>query len=406
MQQHDPTPVGEPLLVLDTETPETDPVRTRRTGLLAALAALVAVAVGATIFVVGNDDPPAKDAIPLDAWAPYWTLDDSVAAGPERLPLMREVSPFWYNATGVDTIEIDPNANADDATTFIDVARSSGAAVVPSIVDALPAGEMAAILADPATRSRHVDAVTAFAEAGDFDGVDLDYERFAFADGRDTWEATRPDWVAFVEELGAALHGDGRTLTVSIPPIYDGDRTANSGYWVYDHGAIAPHVDRIRIMAYDYSVAEPGPIAPLEFVESSVDGALDAGVDREKLVLGLAIYGRNWPVGTTGECPPTAELEGVTSVNTRTVDELVDKRGGEPVFDEVTGEWSFDYEIEFADDATTCVQQRRVHYVDGDGARLRMDIAREKRLGGASLWAFGFDDDTVWEQLTPTIARP
>ena len=134
-----------------------------------------------------------------------------------------------------------------------------------SILDGTEAGVMAGILADPEQRSRHVDTIAAFAADGDFAGIDIDYEQFAFADGRDTWAATRPNWVAFVEELAARLHDDGRILTVSIPPVYDAGQTPDSGFWVYDYAAITPHVDAIRVMAYDYSVpaGDPGPIAPL-----------------------------------------------------------------------------------------------------------------------------------------------
>ena len=55
---------------------------------------------------------------------------------------------------------------------------------------------------------------------------------------------------------------------MSIPPIYDTGRTSDSGSWVYDYGAIAPVVDHIRVMAYDYSTDSPGPIAPLEWVQA------------------------------------------------------------------------------------------------------------------------------------------
>ncbi len=209
--------------------------------------------------------PPPKPDIPLDGWAPYWALDTSL---PEvaRLGSMREISPFWFNATGVDQIVVDPNAGVELTDRFMDEARGSTALVVPSIVDAMPPGGMAAVLADPVTRAQHVDAIAAFADEGDFDGIDIDYESFAFLDGRETWATTRPNWVAFITELGARLHADDRTLSVSIPPIYDAQQTADSGYWVYDYGAIAPHVDRIRIMAYDFSVDEAGPIAPLAWV--------------------------------------------------------------------------------------------------------------------------------------------
>ena len=379
--------------------------RTKQYAILGGLAALAAAVFGIGLALGGDDDGAAapRPLIPLDAWAPYWTLDDSLGDAELRLPSMREISPFWYNATGVDQITIDPNANVDSTERFLSIARESDVAVVPSIVDALPAGEMAAILSDPASRERHVEAIVAFASDGDFDGVDLDYEQFAFADGRQTWETTRPAWVAFVEELGSALDDEGRSLTVSIPPVYDDERSTTSGFWVYDHGAIAPFVDRIRVMAYDYSVNEPGPIAPLGFVSASIDGVVAATGDPEKVVLGLAAYGRNWPTATVGTCPAGEEVPGVTTVNNRTVDDLVERRGATPGFDPVTGEWSFTYELEITDGTDTCVQQRQVNYVDADGVRLRMDLARERGLDGVALWAFGFDDEAVWSEILPTV---
>lgn len=381
--------------------------RRRQYAVLGGLIALALAVFGIGLLLSGDDDTaaplPPKPSIPLDAWAPYWTLDSSVADAPLRVPSMREISPFWYAATGVDTITIDENADTEATAAFMDAITQSDAAIVPSIVDALPAGEMAAIIADPDTRTAHVDALVAFAEAGGYDGLDLDYEQFAFSDGRDTWATTRPNWVAFVRQLSERLDDDGRTLTVSIPPVYDAEQTADSGFWVYDHGAIAPYVDRIRVMAYDFSVGEPGPIAPLAFVERSINGVLEATGDPEKVVLGLAAYGRNWPVSVAGECPEGEEIPGITSVNNRTVDELIERRSAEPVFSAATGEWSFGYELEITDGTTTCVQTRQVHYVDADGVRLRLDMAREARLDGVALWAFGFDDPDVWAAILPTV---
>ncbi len=379
--------------------------RTRRPIALTALvAALVAVA-GVGLYVATNEEPvPPKPDIPLDAWVPYWTLDDALPDIGRRGGSMREVSPFWFTAAGVDEIAIDPNASVEATDAFVDALRRTGADVVPSIVDLLPAGEMAAILADPATRARHVEAIRRFAADGDYDGIDIDYEQFAFADGRDTWAATRPNWVAFIEQLGAALRDDGRILVVSIPPVYDAGRTSASGFWVYDYGAIIDHVDRIRMMTYDFSVGAPGPIAPLDWVETAITGAIEATGSPDKLVLGLPAYGRNWVISTVGTCP--ADAPGRTSVTARSVDDLLVRRSAEPTPVDETGEWTFDYELELGDDTGSCVQTRRVHYVDGDGIRLRMDLAREYQLDGVSLWALGFEDEAVWEQILPTVADP
>ncbi len=390
----------------DTPVDETRPdARTRRPIVLVALVVALLGVAGAAVYVATTEEPlPPKPDIPLDAWVPYWTLDDAMPDIGRRGGSMREVSPFWFTAVGVDQIAIDPNASIEATDAFMDALRGMDVAVVPSIVDLLPAGEMAAILADPVTRTRHVEAIRRFAADGDYDGIDIDYEQFAFADGRDTWATTRPNWVAFIEELGAALRADGRTLAVSIPPVYDAGQTSESGFWVYDYGAIVEHVDRIRIMTYDFSVGEPGPIAPLDWVETAINGAIEATGSPDKLVLGVPAYGRNWVISTTGTCP--ADAPGRTSVTARSVDDLVERRSAVPVRVDDTGEWTFDYELDVTDETGSCVQTRRVHYVDADGVRLRMDLAREYRLDGVSLWALGFEDDAVWEQILPTVADP
>ena len=112
-----------------------------------------------------SSPPPAKPDIPLDAWVPYWTLESALPEV-DRLGSMRDVSPFWFNAVGVDQIVVDAHADAELTASFMDELKGSTANVVPSIVDALGAGEMAALLADPTSRAAHVDAIARFAADG------------------------------------------------------------------------------------------------------------------------------------------------------------------------------------------------------------------------------------------------
>ena len=77
---------------------------------------------------------------------------------------------------------------------------------------------MAATLADPALRAQHVADIVNLVVANGYDGIDLDYEVFAFSDGSSSWAATQPNWTAFVTELGAALKAQGKLLAVTIPP--------------------------------------------------------------------------------------------------------------------------------------------------------------------------------------------
>ena len=383
--------------------------QSRRTNFIAA-GALAVVAVTAVTVVAGDDGPPPlQPVLAVDGWAPYWALEASSEEISRRAGSMREVSPFWFKVTSATRIEIENNAPEKLIKKFLNNTRD--ASVVPSIVDGLAAGQMATILANEKTRQRHVEAIVKFAQDGDYDGIDLNYEQFAFADGRDTWEATRPNWVSFIKELAKELHDDARTLTVSIPVVYNKNRDPDSGYWVYDYGAIVKYVDHIRMMAYDYSVAEPGPIAPLDYVQRAIDGAIEATGKPQKLVLGIPAYGRNWVVSSTGVCPNPDDdnnitVPGKTSVTARSVDDLIKRRNATPIYNSTTGEWWFEYKLEISDGTTTCVQTRQVHYIDAKGIRARMDLAIKAKLGGVALWALGFDNDEVWAAILFDAAAP
>jgi spore germination protein YaaH len=388
--------------------PSADVILRRRLGVGAAAAALIVLV---TILVTrgGGDgeaaNGPADGTIRVDAWAPYWAFDRSIPDIEQHGDLLHEVSPFVYLATGARQVGLDPAADETLVDQFIDDARAQGIAVVPSILDAMPAGGMADVVTDPASRTAHVETIVALVEDGGFDGIDIDYEQFAFADGRDSWASTRPAFVAFIAELAAALRPDGRTVTVSIPPVYDDGMTNASGYWVYDYGGLAEHVQHIRVMAYDFSGQAAGPISPLEWVQRSIEGTVEAAGSPDKIVLGIPLYGNNVPIGTEGVCPPDA-LIGRTAVTIRTVDDLIARRDATPEYNATNGEWSFLYPLEVTDGVTSCIQTRQVNYVDSDGARARIDLAIDAGLGGVSLWALGYENDSLWQAIDPVVARP
>lgn len=188
-----------------------------------------------------------------------------------------------------------------------------------------------------------------------------------------------------------------------MPTIYDTKRTPESGRWVYDYEAMGKVVDRIRIMGYDFSFDEPGPIAPIAWVREAVRAAKKAVGDDTKLVLGIPLYGRNWVTHTVGTCP--ADAEGTVPITQSSAAELIAKRSATPIFDEANNEVTFTYELEVSDGVTTCTQSREVHYVDASGSRSRLDLAREERIGGVAFWAIGFDNPTTWSSVAD-VATP
>ena len=106
--------------------------------------------------------------------------------------------------------------------------------------------------------------------------------------------------------------------------------TGDPGYWVYDHGAIAEHVDGLRIMAYDYLQNPPNRSTRLGSTGHRWR-ARGATREHDRVVLGIPSYGYNWPTIVVGDCP--AGAPGRTSINPGTLDDLIALRNIEPVAD-------------------------------------------------------------------------
>lgn len=378
----------------------------RLRALVAGVVVLALVLVGVWWFVLrGDEDRITYEPGPFNVhtWVFPSRLERSIPALEANASAFHQVSPFWYETTGATSIvEIDdPSFDAELADDFIADAKAAGVPLVASILDATAPRQMAAILADPAQRRAHIDTILAFARSNGFQGIDLDYERFAWDDGTDTWETTRPNWVTFVEELGAELRAAGLSFTVSVPPNFgDAAIEGDHDYWVYDYAAIAPHVDAIRIMTYDYTLArqEPGPIAPIDWVERVIDGATELIGSPEKLVLGIPLYAHNHVTATTGTCPDSAEGN-VASPGWRVDELLAERNPTPPVFDEETAEMSFTYQLEQTDGTDTCTQTRHVQYLGQEGIRQRMQLSIDKGMLGVGLFALGYEPDTLWQEI-------
>lgn len=375
--------------------------RRRLALLVAGAAALVATVLAVVTWSDGTETVPPLEAIAVDAWAPYWAMDRSIDDLERHGQVLRDVSPFAYEAVGATELRLPSTVEPHFIASFVDRARAAGLSVTPSITDGLAPGEMAALLGSASRRAQHVAAIVELARELDADGIDIDYESFAFLDDRTTWSTTRVAFADFVDELGVALRADGRRLVVSIPPVYDADTTDASGYWVYDVERLAAAADQIRVMAYGYSGLSAGPVSPIAWVEQSIEGVVEAAGGTERIVLGVPLYGTNAVTRTSGDCPEDAP--GTTAVTLRTIDDLIARRDAKPELDPVSDEWTFtyDFDVEHPDGSVACVQTRVVTYVDAAGARARIDLAREYRLAGVALWGLGYEDDVFWNLLEP-----
>jgi spore germination protein YaaH len=394
------------------DTPVAAPrARARRPSVI-AVAAVVGLGMIAAVVAweLRGDESWQRSGPPIrvHAWAPYWQPDAAFASFSAHSAMFAEVSMFAFRAGGAT--DVGPYAGVDPAAIdrMRDAAHQAGVSFTLSVIDDMPAGGMATVLADPATRAAHADAVARLAEDHGADGIDLDYEKFAFSDGRDSWAATRPNWVAFVTELAARLHASGKTLTVSAPYMFDGS-DGDRGYWVYDYAAIGQIVDHVRVMAYDYSTSAPGPIAPIGWVRDVVAGA-KALLPDEKIILGVPVYGYDWVDSVTGVCPggPADQPAKRNRSMSRAIDDSI-ARGVPLRWDEAAQEQTYSYTEQLAGtdaagNATTCTVQRTVWFADSRAVHARAWLAEREGLGGVSLWSLGSEDALTWQALAAAAA--
>jgi hypothetical protein len=414
----------------------------RRTSKILSTAALLlgTTTVGATSLPASQSARAVTPGRFVSGWIPNWSpavvTDGTSALLSGQGAVFADVSPFGFSATGAGTIAT--SGSETSLATAVSALRANGLPVLPSITDGTGRLVMAGILADPGQRAQHVAAITNLVVGRGYDGIDLDYEGFAFTDGQASWPTTRPNWATFVIELGASLHANGKLLSVTVPPIWK-DGSAQRGYSVYSWHErtagldILPAIDRLRLMVYDWSVGLAGPVSPIEWVDkvlSFVKSAVPAS-DLRKVQMGVPTYGRSWAKVLSGSCPANAPIATV-AVQMENVGGLVAKEGA-VVERDPSGELKLIYDEVFTGSGTsspppaysppadptddlapadpgglqfavrlggaTCVVRRTVYFPDVVTVVQRANAALAAGLSGIAIWALGYETDDLWAHL-------
>ena len=316
--------------------------------------------------------------------------------------LMKEVMPFWFSLKSPTVIRDDyvsgnPSWPMADTVCLM---RRAGLQVIPTMTDGTDKLVLSGYLANAATRTTLVKTIVDLVVKNNFDGIDLDYEGFAFVDGNTTWSKTAPRWVAFVKELSVALHANNKLLSVSTPYLYNPNE-AQKGYFVYAWAEIASSIDRLRIMTYDFSVARPGPMGPLSWTEKTIQYAISV-MSASKVYMGLPGYGRDWITSVNGKCPTSAPPGLIGGAKAATfkmnyADAKAAIDGAVPIFNEQYSEVTYSYKQSYnglsaTGAATACTVNRTVWYQNARSYADRMALVAKYRIGGAAIWTLGMEE--------------
>ena len=185
------------------------------------------------------------------------------------------------------------------------------------------------------------------------------------------------------------------TLTIDLIPI------ALVKPKLYDARALGTIADNIVLMTYDYHYLgsfTSGPIAPVggagvavEFdVETAVKEALKV-IPKEKILLGVPLYGYEWE--TIDSTPEAATIPGggATASTRRIADILNNCATCSAQIDPVSKEPYLIYpQNEYF---------KQVFYENEASIKEKIALAEKYQLGGIALWALGYEDTTILQPL-------
>nr|AAX69085.1 teratocyte released chitinase [Toxoneuron nigriceps] len=249
---------------------------------------------------------------------------------------------------------------------------------------------------DPAARERFADNVVKFIKKWNFDGFDLDWE---YPNQRGGSPSDIENHVELLKALRTRFDKEGLILSAAVAAA---ESSASKSYKISE---VSKYLDFINLMAYDFHGAwesQTGINAPLRVaaadsgdyrgwnVESSVNYWLKQGAPKEKLILGVPLYGRAFtlsnpkqnkigaPTRGPGAAGPYTREAGMLGYNE--ICKMLQKRDWNVIYDE---ERCAPYAYK---------DQQWVGFDNIKSIREKAQLAKKMDLGGAMIWSVETDD--------------
>ncbi|MEV0093952.1 glycosyl hydrolase family 18 protein [Streptomyces sp. NPDC050738] len=309
----------------------------------------------------------------VSAWLPYWDQEGAYRDALRHASQLHTVSPFWYQAKSATRIDRHPGAGE---RRIVDGLHRAGIKVVPTVMETLRPGALAAIVTAPAKRAAHIRALSALARTRGYDGIDIDYETIA-PTGTAKYRTVRAGYAAFMTGLCAALHAQHKQCIATVSP-----QTPATGR-IWDYRAIGRAADRVRIMAYNlhWAGGPAGPLSGAGWYEEILRRAT-ALIPRHKIEMALPAYGWNWRADGKGSAKHVTWKEAEALRRKTHARYRLDPVSKTPYFTYREGK-----------------VKRTVWYQDARGVAAHLPALRKYGVVNTGLWALNFEDPGLWKVL-------
>jgi len=324
----------------------------------AGLAVAISLAVSAL-------SPASTAAATIAFYAPWDRPSDrSLARHAEQIDIL---APAWITVTGPrDQVHV------EDAT---DTPATLGAlhrlhAILPlmqNVLDGVWHGaDAAAMLASPDRRTALLNRLEAAVVARGGSGMIFDLE--------DLPPKAQASYISFLAEARGRFAGHHWKIGVC----------ASADSSERDLSSYGQAADLVILMAYDehWQTGAAGPIASPDWFSSAVKKAIGA-MPPDRLVVGLASYGYDWPAGRPARPLSVSVARG-----------LAQQMGAAVIRATPESQPHFTYAAKGV--------QHQVWFVDGQSNRAEADTARALGVKNLALWRLGTEDPALWDWFGKT----
>lgn len=208
------------------------------------------------------------------------------------------------------------------------------------------------------------------------DGINVDFESLSASD--------RNKYTLFIKNLTHAAHQRGLIVSIDLPrgSLAWNHKTA------FDHVELAKIVDYIVTMTYDHHYSGspiPGSVAGMQWTEQGVVEFLSYGIPRDKLIMGIPFYIREWKLDSTGK------LISNRAITSKTATQLIADKKATSTWDPIF----MQYRVEYKENGYTYV----FWLEDENSVIARLNIAKKYRLAGVSAWRLGQESPNFWKAM-------